>query len=251
MNILVTGASSGIGAAVCEDLIKQGHVVVAAARRIKKHHKLKAKLGGSLAPVQVDVTDRDAVCSLQDILEDQVVSVDVIVNAAGLALGVDMASSAKFDEWAQMVETNVTGMLSVVHTFLPDMVARGAGDVINIGSIAGSYAYPGGNVYGASKAFVRHFTLNLRADLAGTGVRATDIQPGLVTDTEFFSVRFRGDEGKATAASQDFRGLRPVDVAKAVRWVISQPSHVNINQLEIMPTDQSFSALTLHRKPVA
>jgi len=251
MNILVTGASSGIGAAICADLIVQGHVVIAAARRIEKLHELKAKLGDSLVPIQVDVTDRDAVVSLQNNLKNQAVPIDAMVNAAGLALGVDMASFAKFDEWAQMVETNVTGMLSVVHTFLPDMVARGTGHVITIGSIAGSYAYPGGNVYGASKAFVRHFTLNLRADLAGTGVRATDIQPGLVTDTEFFSVRFRGDEGQATAASQDFRGLQPVDVAKAVSWVISQPSHVNINQLEIMPTDQSFSALTLHREPNA
>jgi len=133
------------------------------------------------------------------------------VNAAGFALGVDVASSAKFDEWAQMFETNVTGTLSVVHTFLSDMVKRGTGHIVNIGSIAGSYAYPGRNVYGATKAFVCHFTrslnLNLRADLAGTGVRATNIQPWLVTDTELFAVRFRGSEGKATSASQDFRGL--------------------------------------------
>lgn len=247
MIVLVTGASSGIGAEICRAFAGRGDTVIALARRQKRLDVLRSELGELLIPVQADVQRLEQVeKAVTDVISSHG-RIDVIVNAAGLALGIDPAQSCDLEDWHRMVDTNIGGALNVVHTILPSMVAANSGHIVNIGSVAGSYAYPGGNVYGASKAFIRHFSLNLRADLLGTNVRVTDVQPGLVVGTEFFGVRFKGDAGKAAAAVQKAQGLMPSDVAQSVLWAVDQPARVNVNQIEIMPTAQAFSPLALYQ----
>jgi 3-hydroxy acid dehydrogenase/malonic semialdehyde reductase len=245
---LVTGASSGFGWAICHRLARQGYRVVAAARRIDRLHLLREQLGDTLFPIELDVRDPDAVVQAQSKVLDSLGHVDVLINNAGLALGLELAPEANLEDWETMIDTNVTGLTRVTHAFLPSMVKNGRGHVINLGSIAGTYPYPGGNVYGATKAFVAQFSLNLRADLAGTGVRVTDIQPGLCGGTEFSSVRFRGDEQKAASVYDGVTPLTADDIAETVAWVVSLPQHVNVNAIEIMPTAQSFSALHITRR---
>jgi 3-hydroxy acid dehydrogenase/malonic semialdehyde reductase len=164
--------------------------------------------------------------------------VDVLINNAGLALGLEPAHEAHLSDWDTMIATNCTGLVTITRALLPRMVARGAGLVINLGSVAGAYPYPGGNVYGATKAFVDQFTLNLRADLVGTGVRATNIAPGMSGGTEFSNVRFKGDDTAAAKVYQGAMALTPEDIAEAAWWVASLPAHVNINGIEMMPTCQ-------------
>ena len=174
-------------------------------------------------------------------------TIDVLINNAGLALGVVPAQQASLEDWDTMIATNNRGLVHMTHAVLPGMVARQSGLIINIGSVAGHYPYPGGNVYGATKAFVDHFTLNLRADLAGTGVRSTNIAPGLCGGTEFSQVRYRGDE---TAAAKVYQGTQPLtaeDIAEAAYWVATLPGHVNINEIEMMPVCQSFAGLAIKR----
>jgi 3-hydroxy acid dehydrogenase/malonic semialdehyde reductase len=173
--------------------------------------------------------------------------VDVLVNNAGLALGLDPAQNARLSDWETMVATNVSGVMRLTHALLPGMVARGGGHVVNLGSTAGSYPYPGGHIYGASKAFVKQFTLNLKADLVGTGVRVTDIEPGLVGGTEFSNVRFHGDSERAAKVYADTKPLTPEDIAEAVAWVINLPDHVNINRIEMMPTCQGPGPMVIKR----
>jgi 3-hydroxy acid dehydrogenase/malonic semialdehyde reductase len=191
-----------------------------------------------LAPLQLDVTELAAVDALPLSLPERWRAVDVLVNNAGLALGLEPAQQASLEDWDRMVATNVTGLIHMTRALLPGMVARNLGHVVNIGSVAGEYPYPGGHVYGGTKAFVQQFSLNLRADLAGTGVRATDIEPGLTGGTEFSEVRFHGDTGRA---AQVYAGTQPMtaeDIAEAVAWVVGLPWHVNINRIEMMPTCQ-------------
>jgi len=189
MNILITGASSGFGAAIARKFVAHGHTVIATARRSEKLQDLKQELGANLITIVMDVRDKASIqAGLQfalDSLPEQHRQIDVLVNNAGLALGTEAAHLAHLDEWETMIDTNIKGLVMVTHAVLPAMVARNSGMIINIGSIAGSTAYPGGNVYGASKAFVEQFTKNLRADMAGTGVRTTNIAPGLCGGTEF------------------------------------------------------------------
>jgi 3-hydroxy acid dehydrogenase/malonic semialdehyde reductase len=194
-------------------------------------------------PVTFDVRDRDAVAAAVAGLPAEFAEIDVLVNNAGLALGLKPAQEADLDQWDQMVDTNCKGLTYCTRAILPGMVARRRGHVINLGSIAGTYPYPGGNVYGATKAFVHQFSLNLRADLHGTGIRVTSVEPGLSGGTEFSVVRFDGDQARADQIYQGVHPLGPDDVAEAVHWTATLPPHVNINVVEMMPVAQSFGPL--------
>jgi 3-hydroxy acid dehydrogenase / malonic semialdehyde reductase len=247
MNVFITGASSGFGAAMARKFVRNGHRVIAAARRTERLAELAAELAPHVLPVVMDVTSKASIADALAALPAEWQQIDVLINNAGLALGTEPAHEASLDEWETMIATNCQGLVTMTRLVLPAMVARGSGTVINIGSTAGAYPYPGGNVYGATKAFVDQFTLNLRADLVGTGVRATTIAPGLCGGTEFSNVRFRGNDA---AASKVYEGTVPLnadDIAESAYWVATLPAHVNINYLEMMPNCQGFSPFTIKR----
>jgi 3-hydroxy acid dehydrogenase/malonic semialdehyde reductase len=246
LTILITGATAGFGAAMARRFIRDGHRVIATGRRAERLEALRAELGPALLPFPLDVTDADAVAALPGSLPEGWQEVDVLVNNAGLALGLDPAHKARIEDWDQVLATDVAGLLHVTRALLPGMVERDRGHVVNLGSTAGIYPYPGGHIYGASKAFVAQFTLNLKADLIGTNVRATCIEPGLVGGTEFSVVRF-GDAEKAAAFYAGTAPLTADDVAEAVAWVIGLPRHVNINRIELMPTCQAPGPLAVKR----
>jgi 3-hydroxy acid dehydrogenase/malonic semialdehyde reductase len=238
--VLVTGASSGFGAAIARRFAASGAQVIAAARRADRLEELAKETGART--ITLDVRDSAAV-------EREITGlgeIDVLVNNAGLALGLDPAQRASLPDWEQMIETNCTGLIYCTRAALPGMVERGRGHVINMGSVAANYPYPGGNVYGATKAFVRQFSLNLRSDLHGTGVRVTCIEPGMAR-TEFSTVRFGGDEEKADQVYAGMTPLAPEDIAEAVFWSATLPPHVNINTIELMPTAQSFAPFQVAR----
>jgi 3-hydroxy acid dehydrogenase/malonic semialdehyde reductase len=243
---LVTGATAGFGAATTRRLVADGWRVIATGRRLDRLAGLADELGSAVLPLALDVTDTGTVGGLPASLPADWQSVDLLVNNAGLALGLSPAHEAEVGDWDRMVATNVTGLIHITRALLPGMVARNRGHVVNLGSIAGTYPYPGGHIYGATKAFVRQFTLNLKADLVGTNVRVTDIEPGLCGGTEFSAVRF-GDEAKAAAV---YRGTTPLtadDIAEAIAWVVGLPAHVNINRIEMMPTCQAPAPLAVKR----
>ena len=246
LTALITGASAGFGAAIARRLVQDGHRVVATARRADRLDALHDELGDALLPFPLDVTDRSAVASLPGSLPAGWQDIDLLVNNAGLALGLSPAWEADIAQWETMVATNVSGLIAMTRALLPGMVARNRGHVINLGSTAGAYAYPGGHVYGASKAFVTQFSLNLKADLVGTAVRITDIEPGLVGGTEFSTVRFN-DPDRAASVYAGTTPLTAEDIAEAVAWVIALPKHVNINRIEMMPTCQAPGPLTIKR----
>jgi NADP-dependent 3-hydroxy acid dehydrogenase YdfG len=246
MIVLITGATSGFGAEMARKFVRSGHKAIAAGRRQERLDMLAAELGPQLLPVEMDVRDKTSIDAALAALPADWREIDVLINNAGLALGVQPAQKASLDEWETMITTNCTGLVTVTHRLLPAMVARGRGTVINIGSVAGTYPYPGGNVYGATKAFVDQFTLNLRADLVGTGVRATNIAPGLCGGTEFSNVRLKDD----AAAAKVYEGTVPLtaeDIAEAAYWIATLPPHVNINYIEMMPTCQAFSPFAIKR----
>ena len=247
MIVFVTGASAGFGSAIARAFVKGGHRVVATARRKDRLDALAAELGDALLPLELDVRDRAAVDAVPASLPAEFSAVDVLVNNAGLALGVEPAHKASLDDWRTMIDTNCTGLVQVTHALLPGMVERNRGHIVNLGSSAGRWPYAGGNVYGATKAFVRQFSLNLRADLAGTALRVTDIEPGLCGGTEFSNVRYRGDEGRAANVYKDLQPLSAEDIADSIYWIATRPAHVNINMIELMPVAQSFAGLSLHR----
>jgi NADP-dependent 3-hydroxy acid dehydrogenase YdfG len=248
MIVLVTGASSGFGAAIARRFVQQGHSVIAAARRTDRLAALAAELGTTLLPVELDVTDKASIDRMLASLGKDWRQIDVLVNNAGLALGLEPAQAAHLQDWETMIATNCQGLVWMTRALLPQMVERGSGHVINIGSVAGSYPYPGGNVYGATKAFVDQFTLNLRADLVGTGVKATNIAPGMSGGTEFSNVRFKGDDASAAKVYEGTQPLTADDVAEAAYWAATLPAHVNINHIEMMPTCQGFSPFTVKRQ---
>jgi len=248
VTVLVTGATSGFGEAIARRFIDDGHRVIATGRRAERLQALQNELGATLMPFQLDVTDADAAGALPGSLPVGWQEVDVLVNNAGLALGTAPAFQAELEDWERMVATNVVGLIRLTHAVLPGMVARDRGHIVNVSSTAASYPYPGGNVYGASKAFVTQFSLNLKADLVGTGVRITDLEPGLVGGSEFSKVRFGGDADKANAVYAGTTPLSPQDIAEAVAWVVGLPSHVNINRLEMMPTCQAPGPLMIKRQ---
>ncbi len=236
---LVTGASSGFGAAIARRFVRDGHRVIATARRADRLQELAGELGATLLAFPLDVTDAKAVAALPGSLPGGWREVDVLVNNAGLALGLEPAQEAVVGNWDTMVATNISGLIHATRALLPGMLSRNRGHVINLGSVAGTYPYPGGNVYGATKAFVHQFTLNLKADLIGTGVRVTSIEPGLVGGSEFSLVRFGGDDARAEKPYQGVEPLMPEDIAETVAWVIGLPAHMNVNRIELMPTCQA------------
>jgi 3-hydroxy acid dehydrogenase/malonic semialdehyde reductase len=244
--VLVTGASSGFGAAIARRFAADGARVVVAARRGDRIAALAAELGDRALALELDVRDREAVEFAIANLPAAFAELDVLVNNAGLAKGLEPAQRADVDDWDQMVDTNCKGLMYVTRAVLPGMVARDRGHIINLGSVAGTYPYPGGNVYGATKAFVEQLSLNLRADLAGKRVRVTSIEPGMV-ETEFSVVRFKGDEARAQAVYQGFPPLRAEDVAETIHFCASLPEHVNVNRLELMSVMQSFAGFSVKR----
>lgn len=248
MAILITGASAGFGEAMCRAFTAAGFNVVGAARRMEKLQALAEELGGSFYPLQMDVADTSSVPAALQSLPEDFKEIDCLINNAGLALGLDSADKADFADWQTMIQTNIVGLTFLTRQILPQMVERKSGYIINIGSIAGNYPYPGGNVYGATKAFVRQFSLNLRADLAGTGIRVTDIEPGLCGGTEFSNVRFKGDDERAAGVYENIRFIRPEDIADTALWLYRRPAHMNVNTIEIMPVAQSFGALPVVRE---
>jgi 3-hydroxy acid dehydrogenase/malonic semialdehyde reductase len=245
--VFVTGASSGFGAAVTRRFAAAGARVIAAARRLDRIKELAAEFGPQILPLSLDVRDRQAVEAAVAGLPDEFAAIDVLVNNAGLALGLKPAQEADLDDWDQMIDTNCKGLVYCTRAILPGMVARGRGHVINLGSVAGSYPYPGGNVYGGTKAFVHQFSLNLRSDLHGTGVRVTCVEPGMA-ETEFSTVRYSGDTAKADAVYAGMQPLTADDVAESIYWAATLPQHVNVNTIELMPTAQSFAPFQVARE---
>lgn len=251
MIILVTGATAGFGASIARRFAADGARIIAAGRRRERLDALATELGPDLIhPLVLDVRDRVAVEAAIAGLPAEFADIDLLVNNAGLALGLTPAPQADLDDWETMVDTNIKGLMYVTRAVLPGMVARNRGQIVNLGSVAATYPYPGGNVYGATKAFVRQFSLNLRADLLGTKIRVTDIEPGLVGGTEFSAVRF-GDAQKAAKLYEGADALTPDDIAEAVHWVATLPARVNINAIEMMPVTQAFAPLAVHREPKA
>lgn len=247
MIIFITGATAGFGETIARRFLKQGHQVIATGRRQERLDQLKAELGDNLYPLRLDVRDRDGITRAIDSLPPEWRQVDVLVNNAGLALGMEPAHKANLDDWETMIDTNNKGLVYMTRALLPGMVERRRGHVVNLGSTAGRWPYAGGNVYGATKAFTRQFSLNLRTDLVGTKVRVTDIEPGLVGGTEFSAVRYKGDDNKVENTYKNADPLMPEDIAEAIYWVTTLPAHVNINMLEMMPVNQSFGGLSVHR----
>ncbi|HEX3828766.1 MAG TPA: SDR family NAD(P)-dependent oxidoreductase [Sporichthyaceae bacterium] len=245
--VFVSGASAGFGVAVAERFAAAGDRVVIAARRADRLAGLADGLGSTVLPLVLDVSDSGAVQEAVAGLPAAFAEIDVLVNNAGLAAGLEPAQDADLDDWDRMVDTNCKGLMYLTRAVLPSMVARGRGHVINMGSIAATYPYPGGNVYGATKAFVHQFSRNLRTDLHGTGLRVTCIEPGMVGGTEFSEVRFGGSVERATAVYAGTTPLTALDVAEAVVWASGQPPHVNINLIELMPVVQSPGPLRIFR----
>lgn len=247
MILFVTGATAGFGETIARRFIAAGHQVVGTGRRRDRLEALATQLGTQFLPLTFDVGERSEVEKAIAGLPDSFRSIDILVNNAGGAIGLDPAQKADLEDWEAMVRSNVNGVLYCTRALLPGMVERNRGHVINIGSVAAEFPYPGGNVYGAAKAFVHQFSYGLRADLIGTGVRVTDIQPGLVGGTEFSQVRFKGDEKRAATVYEGATALTPDDVADAVEWAATRPAHVNINVIQLMPVSQAFGPLAVHR----
>ena len=242
----ITGATSGFGMATARRFAAEGWQTVVTGRRGERLEALKAELPTPCHAAVLDVTDRPAVDAVVAGLPDAFRPIDVLVNNAGLALGLGTADEVDIADWETMVQTNIMGVLYCTKAILPQMIANGYGHVVNIGSIAGNWPYPGGNVYGATKAFVKQFSLNLRADLVGKNIHVTDVEPGLA-ETEFSQVRFKGDADKAAQVYRDTEPLTPDDIADAVFWAASRPRNVNINRIELMAGCQAFSPLNVVR----
>ena len=249
MIALVTGASAGFGQAICRRLVAEGHQVIGAARRSEKLAQLQQELDfAPFFPLQMDVSDVKSVDQALENLPEAWQKIDILVNNAGLALGLDKAYEADMQDWLTMIQTNVVGLVYLTRQIIPQMVERDSGLIINLGSTAGTVPYPGANVYGASKAFVKQFSLNLRADLAGHHIRVTNIEPGLCEGTEFSTVRFKGDKQRSEKLYEGAHAIQPVDIADTVAWIVGQPPHVNINRIELMPVSQTFGPQPVFRE---
>ena len=247
--VVITGASSGFGRAAAKRFASEGYRLVLMARRLERLTDLASMLEKD-APchvVELDVRDSNAVSEAFVTLPEPFHQPDILINNAGLALGLSGADAVDLDDWETMVDTNIKGLMYCTRACLPTMVEQGRGHVINMGSVAANWPYPGGNVYGGTKAFVQQFTRNLRTDLLGKGVRATVIEPGMC-ETEFSVVRFSGDESKAAAVYEGMKPLSADDIADVIVWVALRPAHVNINQIELMPVEQTWSPFAVHRE---
>jgi len=242
---IVTGATSGIGEATTRALVAAGWQVIATGRRADRLERLAAEHVGRVHAAVFDITDPAALDGALDALPEPFRGIDLLVNNAGLALGTAPAQRANLDQWRTMIETNVTALVTTTHRLLPGLIER-RGGIVNIASVAGTYPYAGGNVYGGTKAFVQQFTLNLRSDLHGTGVRVSAIDPGMV-ETEFTLVRTGGDQ---VASDTLYDGAHPMtadDIAATVLWIATLPPHLNVNRLELMPVSQSFAGFQVAR----
>jgi NADP-dependent 3-hydroxy acid dehydrogenase YdfG len=246
--VLITGASAGFGEACARKYAGQGNRLVLAARRLEKLEALQQQLSDTECHlVQLDVRDRNGVAEKLLSLPEPFRQVDILINNAGLALGLEPAHEADLDKWENMVDTNIKGLMYCTRQILPGMVKRRRGHIVNIGSVAGSTPYPGGNVYGATKAFVKQFSNNLRADLLDTPIRVTNIEPGLA-ETEFSVVRFNGDTERAAEVYKGTQPLTAADIADIIHWVTDLPPHVNINRLEVMPVCQAWGPFAIYRQ---
>ncbi|MEG5000165.1 SDR family oxidoreductase [Microcoleus sp. B4-D4] len=254
--VFITGASSGIGAACAQIFAKGGAKLILAARRVEKLDRLAKELVetksvasmNEIYLLELDVRDRPQVESAIAALPDAWKNIDILINNAGLSRGLDKLHEGNFQDWEEMIDTNVKGLLYMTRYIVPGMVSRGGGHVVNIGSIAGRQAYPKGSVYCASKAAVRAISDGLKQDLLGTAVRVTEIEPGLV-ETEFSNVRFHGDAEKAKNVYQGLTPLTADDVADVVYFCATRSPHVNISEVLLVPTDQA-SATLVHRKEI-
>ncbi|GAB2541160.1 SDR family NAD(P)-dependent oxidoreductase [Rhodanobacter koreensis] len=242
----ITGATSGFGAATVERFVAGGWRVIASGRRAERLQQLVARHGAERIHVTAfDVRDEAAMRAAHAALPAAFAGIDLLVNNAGLALGTAPAQQADLAQWMQMIDTNVTALVSLTHLLLPQLIER-RGAIVNISSIAASYAYRGGNVYGATKAFVTQFSQNLRTDLHGTGVRVSSVEPGMA-ETEFTLVRTGGDQA---ASDQLYAGAHPItsgDIADTIWWIANLPPHLNINRVEVMPVNQSAAGLQVAR----
>lgn len=248
MVVFITGATSGFGLVTAKLFAKDGAKIIGTGRRKDRLDELKRELGDNFLPLVFDVGKRNEVERAVAGLPAEFAEVDILVNNAGGALGLDLAQSANLDDWDAMIDANVKGVAYCTRLLLPGMVERNRGHIINLGSTAAEWPYPGGNIYGAAKAFVHQFSNNLRADLFGTAIRVTDIQPGLVGGTEFSQVRFKGDRQKAQSVYEGTQALTPEDIADAIHWVATRPAHVNINSIQLMPVSQAFGPLPVKRQ---
>lgn len=246
LTVLVTGATAGFGAATARRFAEAGARVVATGRRADRLEALRSEIGERCHTAVFDVADREAVTKALTSLPAPFDKINVCVANAGLALGLEPAQNANLDDWDQMIATNCNGLVYTVRAVLPGMVARDEGHIVLLGSIAGDYPYPGGNVYGATKAFVKQFALNLRSDLLGANVRVTNIEPGMA-ETEFSVVRFKGDAGKAANVYQGMKPMTPDDIAETIFWPCVLPRHVNINRMQMMPVMQAFAPFSVKR----
>lgn len=247
MAILITGASAGFGAAMCRTFVAAGYHVIGAARREDKLQQLAEELGEQFYPLEMDVSRTESIQNALNSLPEHLSEIDCLINNAGLALGLDTADKADFGDWETMIQTNIIGLTFLTRQILPQMVARKQGYIINLGSIAGSYAYSGSNVYGATKAFVRQFSMNLRAELADKNIRITNIEPGLCGDTEFSNVRFKGDDQRAAEVYENVEFIQPQDIADTALWLYQRPARMNVNSIEIMPVAQTFAGMKVYR----
>lgn len=249
MNILITGASSGFGLEAAKLFIQQGHSVVGLARRQEKLLALQAELGDQFYPLTADMQDLASVKKGIDSLPKPFDQIDVLINNAGLALNLQPTSDVDFADLQTMIDVNVRGLTYITHLILPQMIARNDGYIINLSSVAGTYAYYGSNVYGPTKAFVSSFSQNLRADLVGKNIRVTNVEPGLCSETEFSNVRFKGDDDKAASVYANVEAVTGKEIADILYWLTTQPKHLNVNRIEIMPTMQTFAGLTVYKDP--
>jgi len=245
--VMITGASSGFGEACARRFASAGARLVLMARRLERLEKLKGELSTPVHIVRLDVRDRQRVEEALASLPPEFSEIDILVNNAGLSLGLEPAHETDLDDWEVMVDTNIKGLMYFTRLVLPGMVERNRGHIINLGSVAGTYPYPGGNVYGGTKAFVKQFSLNLKADLVGTAVRVTDIEPG-IAETEFSLVRFKGNAERACGVYEGTKPISAEDIGEIIFWVSSLPDHININLLEVMPVCQSFGFFAIDRK---
>ena len=252
--VLITGATAGFGFATARRFLSEGHQVIATGRRQDRLDELKNSLSTDqkalLLTAVLDVCDSKAVADFPKTLPAAFANVSVLVNNAGLALGLEPAHQAFLSDWDRMIDTNIKGLVHMTRAITPGMVERQRGHVINLGSVAGTYPYPGGNVYGGTKAFVHQFSLNLRADLIGTPIRVTSLEPGMCSGTELSNVRFKGDDEKAEQVYSGVTALSAEDIAESIFWVCTLPKHVNINTMEMMPVQQAFNPFNVHRQPV-
>ena len=247
--VFITGATSGFGEACARRFAEAGWSLILTGRREERLHALGAELARKTAvrTLVLDVRDRQAMETAIGALPAEFGKIQGLINNAGLALGTDPAPKCDLDDWDTMVDTNVKGLIYSTRLLLPRLIAHGKGaTIVNLGSIAGNYPYPGSHVYGASKAFVGQFSSNLRCDLQGTGVRVTNLEPGLC-ESEFSLVRFGGDQAKYDATYAGAAAIQPQDIADTIYWIMTQPAHLNINSLEIMPVSQTWAGFAIER----